>query len=73
MPVPCMADSTGGEQGRCVAEIKMRMQYTYKEEHMPIWDHELGGLPRAPDQGGAAFVLGIIGAGQVGRRILDNV
>lgn len=51
----------------------MRMQYTYKEEHMPIWDHELGGLPRAPDQGGSAFILGIIGAGQVGKRILDNV
>jgi len=50
--------------GAIVAEIKLRLQYSYKEEHMAIWEPE-SGMPRPPEQGGPEFTLGIIGAGQV--------
>jgi hypothetical protein len=55
-----------------VAEIKLRLQYTYKEEQMATWDPE-SGMPRPPDQGGPEFILGIIGAGQIGSKILQGV
>ena len=58
--------------GRVIAEVKMRLQYHFKEEHMPIWEPEAG-MPRAIDQGGPEFVFGLIGVGQIGSKILDGV
>ena len=40
---------------------------------MLAWDQEAGGMPRSPEQGGSAFTMGVIGVGQIGRRVLDNL
>eukprot|EP00960_Hanusia_phi_P048893 759222-Hanusia_phi.AAC.4 len=53
-----------------IAEVKLRLQYTFKEESMSVWDSEKG-IPRSLENGGPHFILGMIGVGQVGSRILD--
>ena len=56
--------------GALVAQLKLRLMYTYKEEQMPVWDAAAGGIPRPHQQGSADFVVSVIGAGQIGSRLL---
>jgi hypothetical protein len=57
-------------QGRAVAEVKMRLLYNFKEDFMPSWDPE--NIPRAPAEGAPEFSLGLVGAGQIGRLVLES-
>ena len=59
--------------GALVAQLKLRFVYTYKEEQMPVWDAAAGSIPRPPEQGSADFVVSVIGAGQIGSRLLGSL
>ncbi|EKX54813.1 hypothetical protein GUITHDRAFT_99462 [Guillardia theta CCMP2712] len=55
-----------------IGEVKLRIQYSFKEESMSIWDAERG-IPRSVESGGPHFTLGMIGVGQIGTKILESL